>query len=281
LIASLGSSKAALSDDELQFVALFMGRVYEDMGRYAVKMLYSRVRAFNCVSFSRSRAFDTLALLKSWSAVTAATLQVAVKSALQHDFHSINARWAERRSTIHNVSMVLREADYKIRFSGLRKKRRAMFDIGWDMLRPSLGDDDAWDIRLLTMSVYLTGAKVDRSSLPPNPPANQTTVRMHLSHTGVFRFLDQERETHVFELPPVTTSFAHKVIPAEDAPESSFVPATTPVKGESFELDFLDGKHDPVPLQSPMGAWIIEPLQDIDLKDCHSIRFDFQVRYRV
>lgn len=281
LIDSLGSSKSALNDDEVQFVALFMGRAYEDMGRFAVRTLYSRVRAFNCVSFSRSHAFDSLALLNSWSAVTAATLQIAVKSALQSDFYNVQANWARTKSCSKSVTIIFREADYPIRFDELRKKWQIMFDIDWDMLRPHFGDDDAWDIRLLAISVYLPGAKVNRSKLAPDPTPSQTMVNLHISNTGVFRFRDQNGKTHSFELLPSRTPFVHKEIAAENAPESDYVPATGMVKGESYELDFLDGKHDPIPLQSPLGAWIVAPVKDVDLTNCKSLRFDFQVSYRV
>lgn len=78
--------------------------------------------------------------------------------------------------------------------------------------------------------------------------------------------------------------FEHYEIPGpySETKEAAFVPSGgEPVRGERLELDFLDGKHDAMPLQSPMGIWIVSVGKWVNVEKCEAIQFDFHLSYRV
>ncbi|KAF9202462.1 hypothetical protein BGZ49_007376 [Haplosporangium sp. Z 27] len=55
------------------------------------------------------------------------------------------------------------------------------------------------------------------------------------------------------------------------------------VSREQLELDIDGGhgkRHEPIPLQSPMGVWSITPAKNVDTSKVHKVEIVFDVSYR-
>ncbi|GAP87826.1 hypothetical protein SAMD00023353_1601840 [Rosellinia necatrix] len=278
LTSVLQSGVAGLSDDETQLADAFLSQAYQEMGRLTLERLWERVRGFNCIAFRRSRAFDVLAGMDSFSALDTRMLTVAIDEALNHDFIRLEATYASASAVKDTVVLDLLEADHPFKFQQLREDGAAEFEIDWATFQPCIGDKRAWDIRLDELQIYLVGAS-GRAA----PGSSKAYIGLEVHNNGTFRFRNAEGTMLTFELPPSHLKFKHreiKLVDGQKPDDSVFVPVGDQVRGERFVVELPNKGHDPVSLQSPLGWWTIKEISGSDWEDCKWIRFQFKVTYR-
>ncbi|KAI8597231.1 hypothetical protein EDD21DRAFT_447186 [Dissophora ornata] len=284
-------SSANLSDDEVQILDQFSTRIYHDMARLALWAVYSRARAYNCISFRPTRIYDHLADLHSFSSVTSEVLD-ELDAILHGEVVAVFADWSLNPAIRTKVSLVLTDDKNPFLMEGLRSSRSLEVDIDHSFFfaqAEKFKDVKSFDFRMYSMAVYFYGAKsetrVEKSSV--EEPKTED-ISLHIISHGTFRY----------RYPPAGGSSTNFVETSFEFARSSaaFNYAYNPTSGaystksrllshEKLALD-VDGQsgdgHKPLPLQSPMGVWSISPAHDdIDISDVHKVVIEFDLSYRV
>jgi hypothetical protein len=86
-----------VSDASLQAVASFMTAAYNQIGKSMLKLVYSKMRAFNCASFQYSGVIGVLKTLHCFKDVTARLLKIAVKTRLKYSMTRPSRQRQKRR----------------------------------------------------------------------------------------------------------------------------------------------------------------------------------------
>ena len=154
----LKSESNGITEDETQLADAFFALAYKEAGQLALKQLLSRVRGFNCVAMRRSRAFDVLAGLDSFSGLDATILTTTATTALASDFSEPKTSYGEDQATSQKVILHLTSATHRAFLRNLCVEGTATWDITWRVFEPYLGNKTTWDTSLNKIQVFLLGA---------------------------------------------------------------------------------------------------------------------------
>ncbi|KAJ1325474.1 hypothetical protein MN608_08667 [Microdochium nivale] len=278
-----------LADDEMQTLHQFSTRVFQDMARFGFWLLYSRVRAYNCISFKLSHEHEYMAELHS---------------VLQPDVH---------RKSKTTVALTLSADNPKLQFLFDRLRtippyphtdpslindydRAFELGINHDFFfenSDDFKDKSAYDLRMYAIGVYLHGATlIPNSNNPPSnnsqppPSANKEGFSVHIKSHGTFRYRYPDEADNTkwvsqrFEFAPSKEPFEYY----HDTEKNTYAPKSTLFLSEQLALQISDdvgNLHEPLPLQSPLGVWSIIPVANVDTRKATKVIVEFELSYRV
>ncbi|KAF8926623.1 hypothetical protein EDD21DRAFT_408455 [Dissophora ornata] len=291
-----------LADDEIQVLDQFSTRIYHNMARFALWAIYGRARAYNCLSFRMSRIYDHMADLHCFSTLSADRLG-QLDAIMTEDLVQLASEWNQNRSARTHVTLTLDDTNYQSRLEALRQEENPSLELDIDhqfFFKSSDGfkDHRSYDFRMYSMVVYLYGATLkmldddDLEAFSANEPhvlsATEERIMLRIKSHGKFRYRypptggssTDKFVTDIFEFSPSVTPFEY----IHDKATGSMRCNARLASSEQLALDIDGGqgkRHEPIPLQSPMGAWSITPAKNVDTSKVHKVGIDFEVSYRV
>ncbi len=314
-IEQLKSSTATeLADEDTQVLGQFSTRVFQDMAKFAFWAIYTRARAYNCISFKPSRVFEYMSNLHSFSSLTSTRLD-QLNSILNKDLIVLTSEWSKNPRSKTTVRLTLddttdpfllqniREKKLDAAPNGATRNRSLELDIDHDFFfahANDFKDTDAYDLRMYAMGVYFydavltteaSGGQPTTKTPGGQPPTTATEERilLHMQSHGIsrYRYPNPDKSEKAPEWIPQNFEMATSTVPFDyihDKTKNTYRPNSTLFPSEQLSMDIITGEgsqHDPIPLQSPLGVWTIIPVKNVDTSNVHKVVVEFEISYRV
>ena len=101
------------------------------MSRLALWSIYSRARAYNCLSFRTTEIYDDMANLHSFSNLTS-TILAQLNARLNKEFGALSSDWSSNPTTSSKLALVLDDDNLPSVMQDLRNKRVLELDIDYE-----------------------------------------------------------------------------------------------------------------------------------------------------